>query len=53
MKNGDIVILDKGFANESEVQIKDFHKTFCLVNNIGKPYIGWFVMSNRLSPKEN
>jgi hypothetical protein len=52
MKNGDIVILDKGFSNESEVQVKaNFDKTYCLVNNIETPNIGWFVMSSRLSPK--
>lgn len=52
MKNGDIVILDKGFANESEVQIKaDFDKEYCMVNDPSEQHICWFVIRSRLTPK--
>lgn len=52
MIKGEIVILDKGLPSESEVQVKaNFDDTYCLVNNIGKPNIGFFVVKSRLSSK--
>ena len=52
MKNGDIVIFDKGLDSESEVQIKAiFDDQYCMINNVGEPRIGFFVMISRLTPK--
>lgn len=52
MINGEIVILDKGLTAEREVQVKsNFDETYCMVNDIGKPWIGYFVLKSRLSQK--
>lgn len=53
MINGEIVILDKGLTGEREVQVKsNFDETYCMVNDIGKTYIGYFVLKSRLTPKK-
>lgn len=53
MTNGEIVILDKGLPTEKELQVKEinFDHKYCMVNDIGKPYIGFFVLKSRLSSK--
>ncbi len=49
MKEGDIVILDKGFNNSSEVTLILMRKYFSTVADASGSQ--WDVMTYRLSPK--
>ena len=48
MKEGDTVIIDKGFRNSGEVKIVVLRKHFSLVESDGYQ---WETMTSRLTPK--
>jgi len=52
IQKGDRVILDKGFANSSEVTVIDFTPNY-LFATVASDGQNWDTMTNRLTPIDN